>query len=288
MVGVPTRPPWAALALILVMLAGCGEPLSTPEPVYLRAAGSMPMGPLVEELVAGFREQTPSVSIEISGLEPYGGLGTRYGLDALRNGEVDLALASWLPRDPSLSGPLGPPLDPDWHATAIARDGIAIIVHPANPLQGLGLLQLRDLFSGRNDEWRALGGVAAQGQVLPVSREAGSGTRAAFETLVMEHLSVTPGALIAPSGEAVVGHVAENPQAIGYVSTSEVGPGVKVLQVEGELPTPKAVELGIYALTRELWLVTPTQPSGLLQDFVEFALSPAGQQIVEGRGGRIH
>ncbi len=248
----------------------------------------MPMGPLAEELVTGFREQNPLVSIEVSGLEPHGGLGTRYGLDALRNGEVDLALASWLPPDTSPPGPLGPPLDPDWQATAIARDGIAIIVHPENPLQGLGLLQLRDLFSGRTGEWRVLGGGTAHGLILPVSREAGSGTRAAFEALVMEDLSVTPRALIAPSGEAVVGHVAENPQAIGYVSMSEVVPGVKVLQVEGERPSPEAVGQGIYALSRELWLVTAFQPSGPLQDFVDFALSPAGQQTVEGRAGRIH
>jgi|GEM_PF-520811 len=276
------------LALILMTIVGCGQPLATPEPVYLRTAGSMVMGPLVEGLVAGFREQNPSVSIQVSGLEPNGGLGSRYGLDALRNGETDLALASWLPPVESGSDhPLGPPLGPDWRATAIARDGIAIIVHPDNPLEGLGLLQLRDLFSGRSDDWRVLSGGTAHSLVLPVSREAGSDTRAAFETLVMEGLSVTPRALVAPAGKAVVGYVAENSQAIGYVSMSEVTPGVKVLKVEGERATPEAVEQGIYALTRELWLVTAAPPSGPLQDFVDHVLSPAGQQIVEGYAGRI-
>ena len=127
------------------------------------------MAPLVAELAAAYAERAPLVTIEVSGL------GTAYGLEALRRGEADLALASWLPAD----------LPASWRATPIARDGIAVIVHPDNPLDGLGLLQLQDLFSGRVYEWSAVGGRVAQGAVQPVSREDGSGTRAAFEALVM-------------------------------------------------------------------------------------------------------
>ena len=103
----------------------------------------------------------------------------------------------------------------------------------------------------------------------------------------MEDLSVSPRALVAPSGGAVLDYVAENPQAIGYVSMGEVKPGVKVLKVEGELPTGDAVGQGIYALSRELWLVTVGPPSAPLEDFVGYSLSPAGQQIVERYVGRI-
>lgn len=275
------------LALASAMLAGCDQPLATPEPVYLRAAGSMLMGPLVDEMAQGFGEKSPVVTIEVSGLEPYGGLGTRYGLDALRKGETDLALASWLPPLASQSTPLGAALDPGWRTVAIARDGIAIIVHPDNPIQGLGLLQLRDLFNGRSDEWRAVGGTVSQGVVQPVSREAGSGTRAAFEALVMEDLDVTARALVAPTGQGVIDNVTRNKQAIGYVSMGEVTSSVKVLRIEGELPAAEMVRKGIYALSRDLWLVTTAEPSGPLQDFVDFALSPAGQQIVQGHAARI-
>jgi phosphate transport system substrate-binding protein len=273
---------------VAVVMPGCGAPLATPEAVYLQAAGSMAMGPLVDELAAAFHEREPWTRVDVLGLEPYGGLGTAYGLEVLRRGETDMALASWLPLEASGSRLLGRPFDPSWHTTAIARDGIAIIVHPDNPLGGLGLLQLRDIFSGRTDDWRALQvGAAENSLILPVSREAGSGTRAAFETMVMEGLSITPRALLAPSGKSVVEYVAQNVGAVGYVSMDEVRPSVKVLRVEGELPSAEAVSQGIYALSRELWLVMPAPPVAPVQDFVDFALSPAGQQIVAGHVGRI-
>jgi phosphate transport system substrate-binding protein len=265
--------------LFVLLLAACGEPLSTPEPIYLSASGSMAMASLVTELADAFSEQDPLVSIDVTGL------GTEFGLDALQAGEVDFALASWLPAD----------LEPQWRATAIARDGMAVIIHPDNPLSGLGLLQLQDLFSGRAYEWRAVGGLVSLGPVQPVSRELGSGARTAFETLVMEDRDVTPLAVVVPSSQAVVDFVAENPGAIGYVSMAAIGdvsmeldtPEVKVLKIEGALPTPESTGQGSYPLTRELWLVTADPPSDAVQDFVNFALSPAGQQIVGQRFGRL-
>lgn len=283
---------WAACGMVLaaglLLIAACGEPLSTPEPADLQAAGAMSMGPLVEALAHAYRERQPYVSLEVSGLEPYGGLGTAYGLRALRDGEIDLALASWLP--PEGAGddyPLGPALDSEYKATAIARDGIAIVVHPENPLEGLGLLQLRDLFSGRSDEWQSLGGQMPEGLIQPVSREVGSGARAAFEGLVMDGMAITPRALMAPSGKGVVHAVANDPLAIGYLSTTEVTPDVKVLKIEGESPSQEAVELVSYPLTRELWLVVASQSQSQVQEFVDFARSPAGQQVVADHTGRL-
>jgi phosphate transport system substrate-binding protein len=257
--------------LSVAVLAACGEPLATAEPIFLQATGSTAMMPLVSELAAAFGEQSTAVSLEVTGL------GTHYGLEALRRGEADLALASWLPED----------LDPDWQAVAIARDGIAVIVHPVNSVDGLGLLQLQDLFSGRVDEWEAVGGRRTQGVVQPVSREEGSGTRMGFEALVMEERQVTPLAVVAASSQAVVEYVAGHPNAIGYVSMGYVSPEVKALKIEGELPTPETAGRGSYPLTRELWLVTPAPPSEAVQAFVDFALGPAGQQIAGQRYGRI-
>jgi phosphate transport system substrate-binding protein len=254
-----------------VLLTACGEPVVTPVPVDLRAAGSTAMEPLAVDLAKAYSEQFPLVSLEVLGL------GTEYGLNALRSGEADLALVSWLPAD----------LGEEWQATAIARDGIAVVVHPSNPLTGLGLLQLRDLFSGRVYEWRAVGGRGTQGEVQPVSREEGSGTRAAFEALVMEEHGVTPLAIVAPSSRAVVDYVANHPQSIGYVSMAYVSPEVKVLSLEGELPTPQTTGRASYPLTRELWLVTADPAAPDVESLVRFALSAAGQQIAGRRYGRI-
>ena len=234
------------------------------------------MSPLLAELAAAFHGQSPTVSVEVTGL------GTRFGLESLRAGEAEMAMASWLSPDLSRQSP-----DHPWRATAIARDGIAVIVHPENQIAGLGLLQLRDLFSGRIEMWEGVGGRAREGLVQPISREEGSGTRAAFEALVMEDQRVTPLAVVVPSSQAVVDYVAQHPGAIGYVSMGSVSPAVKALKLEGEAPTPEGAGKGSYPLTHELWLVTADPPAAAVQNFLDFILSPAGQQIVGRRYGRI-
>jgi phosphate transport system substrate-binding protein len=260
----------ASACLLLALLAACGQPIITPEPIRpvgIRAVGSTTHNPLLTDLATAFSEHTPAISLEVTGG------GTQFGLEALRAGEADLALASWLPAE----------IDPDWQAIAIARDGIAIVVHPTNPINGLGLLQLQDLFSGLAYEWMAVGGqpVPGAGSVAqPVSREAGSGTRAAFETLVMEDRPVSPRAIVVTSSQAVVDYVASHPQAIGYVSTGYLSPAVKALAVEGEDPAPEAVQKSSYPLCRELWLVTGDPPLPAVRQFIDFILSPAGQEIV--------
>jgi phosphate transport system substrate-binding protein len=272
--GLGVRIAGVALSLLLLvvgLLVACGEPVATPEPVFLRATGSTTMAPLASDLAAGFAEQSPLVSIEVIGH------GTRFGLDELAAGRADLALASWLPAG----------LDSQWQATAIARDGIAIIVHPSNGLDGLGLLQLQGLFAGSAHEWSGVGGRRSQGQVQAVSREGGSGTRSAFETLVMDERRVTPLAVVAPSSDAVIEYVATHPDAIGYVSMGKVPAGVKVLSIEGELPTSQTAAQGSYPLSRELWLVTAETSAETVEAFRRFALSPAGQQIVGRHYGRV-
>ena len=260
---------------LLVLVAGglgaCGEPVATPEPVFLQVAGSTSMARLVSDLAAAYTEQYPLTDIEVLGR------GTRFGLNELTAGRADLALVSWLPVD----------YDPQVQTFPIARDGIAIIVHPTNDVAGLGLLQLRDLFTGRVHDWAGVGGAISQGEVQVVSREEGSGTRAAFVDMVIGEPRVTPLAVVAPSSEAVVDYVATHPNAIGYVSMAMALPTVKVLSIEGEMPTPQSAQEGSYPLTRQLWFVSAASPTDKVVAFRRFALSPAGQQIVGQSFGRI-
>lgn len=276
----PRRLLWPCL-VILLLAAACGEPLATPEPVFVQATGSMDMASLVAELAEAYEEESPLVTVEVD--DP----GSTFGLQALRAGETDVALVSWLPPGGGEAGGAWQ-LAPGWRATAIARDGLAVVVHPDNPLEGLGLLQLQDLFSGHTFQWTSAGeGLAGLGEVQPVSREAGSGARAAFEALVMGDRGVTPQAVLLLSPGAVVEYVAATPNAIGYVSMGQVTPEVKVLEVEGLLPTPETTAQGAYPLSRELWLVAAEPYSAAVRDFVDFCLSAAGQQIAGRRYGRI-
>ncbi len=267
---------WACALLLLAYLEGCGQPagqepeVETPQPVLLQAAGSGALQPLLDDLMAARGTRAAGISLNrlIS--------NSQLGWDSVLAGESDLGLVSWGE----------PPPGAALQTWRVARDGIAVVVHPSNPLTGLSLLQLRELFAGRIWEWRGVGADVAGG-VQVISREQGSGTRAAFEALAMDGLRVTPTALVMPSGRSVVKTVAENPDAIGYVSMGLLSSEVKAIKVEGVLPGPLAVTQGRYPLSRDLTLVAPKPAAEAARALAEFALSPAGQEIVGQRYGRI-
>jgi phosphate transport system substrate-binding protein len=199
---------------------------------------------------------------------------SRLGLMRLKEGETTLGANSWLPVEDAAAV---------WSAP-VAVDGIAVVVHTDNPVAALTLAQLREVFSGRLWDWAELGGA---GEVQVVSREDGSGTRAAFEARVMEGQPVTPTALVMPGSQAVADYVAAHPDAIGYVSIGYLSEPIKALAVEGVLPTPKTVADGTYHLARPLFLVAPEEPSGAARSFVDFVLGAEGQRIVGQHYGRV-
>jgi len=253
----------------LLFVSACGATVEPPQPVYLKAAGSTAMTPLVEELATAFQERQPHVTIDVSGG------GSSLGRELAAAKQVNLGLTSWSPN----GAPAGT------RSNVIARDGIALVVHPTNPITGLTLIQAHDLFSGRAIEWDEVGG--SPGLVQVVSREDGSGTRDAFEAIVMDDDRVTLTALVMPNSQAVVDYVAGDPQAIGYVSMGYLNGKVRVVAVEGLLPTPENVSRGEYHLIRELVMLSRPDASPETQAFLNFVLSPAGQAIVARRYGRV-
>jgi len=254
---------------LMGLLVGCSRgPIEPPQPVHLKAAGSTSMQPLVEELAQAYTERHQHVTIAVEGR------GSLVGIELVRQGQVDIGTSSWMePEDASL-----------W-STPIALDGIAIVVHPQNRVEGLTLLQLKDVFFGRIWDWKDVGGQA--GEIVAISREDGSGTRAVFEELVMQGKRVTPTAVVMPSSRAVVEYVAGHPEAIGYVSMGYLFQQVKVLKIEEVAPTPASVRRGDYHLFRPLFLITRGEPTGEIKGFVDFVLSPAGQSIVGRKYGRV-
>lgn len=227
----------------------------------MRLVASDSCGPLGEEIAERYEEAFPWVTVE---LEVF---NAAVAEEMLRVGEVDLALLSWL-------GESGDEA-PLW-SYPFARDGLAVVVHPAMPLEETGLMHLQGIFRGHVQEW---GGVV----LTVVSREKGSGTRAAFEAAVMGTLHVTPSAVVMPSSEAVVEYVARTPGAMGYVSTlwvgNSAGAGVRPLPLEGGLPTPDALADGSYPLTRQLYLAATGEPTGEAREFAQWVLGDEGQTI---------
>ena len=195
-------------------------------------------------------------------------------------------------------------------AAPVALDAIALVVHPDNPLENLTLAQVHDVFGGQVWRWRDLGIDLPEDEITVVSREGGSGTRMAFEVLVMAHgqglldcqpvlavdrgsegssavrvegcegTPVTPTAIVAPSSASVVDYVRAHPSAIGYVSRGYAGSGVRVVPVEGLSPAPENIHDGGYHLAEPFYLVARKEPTGAARQFVDFCLSPEGQRIV--------
>jgi phosphate transport system substrate-binding protein len=206
---------------------------------------------------------------------------SQVGLDALRDGAIDIAL---------VSREMGPEEMDGLLATPIARDGIAILVNEANPTSALTLGELRSIFAGEILPWEEVGGQegvhphgSPRGDIQVVSREEESGTRRAFEALVMEGEPVTSTAVVMSADGAVGEYIAQMPRAIGYASMADLPSGVKALRIGGVEPSPVAVSSGEYPLVRPFLLVTEEPPHQEVQAFIDFCLSPAGQAIV-GRG----
>jgi phosphate transport system substrate-binding protein len=164
----------------------------------------------------------------------------------------------------------------------IARDGLAIVVHPSNPLKGLTREQIRGLFSGEITRWSQVGG--ADREVRLISREEGSGTREAFQKLVMGESRVSRKALTQESNGAVKELIRNDACAIGYMSLGLIGGELKALDVDGVRACPERVKEGSYPLVRPFLFVLRGEPGAQTALFIDFVLSPQGQQLLQKEG----
>jgi phosphate transport system substrate-binding protein len=195
--------------------------------------------------------------------------GSTAGIRAARDGTADIGMSS---------RQLGAEERAGLRETVVAVDGIVVVVHPRNPVRGLTRAQLRALFAGRVRSWQGVGG--ADAPVVVVTREEGSGTRATFEALVMGEEPVAQRALVTAFSGGLRRMVADDPDAVGYMTISQIGPGVRVLAVDGVAPTERAIASGAYPLHRPLLFVTRPTPPPPVGAFMRWVLSPAGQAVV--------
>lgn len=267
-----TRRVWIPLALLSVMLASCRPTAvpATPTPVTgkLLFAGSTTMQPLVRALGEEFRKRYPGIWLEI------GAGGSKVGIRAVREGTVDIGMAS---------RHLTPQEAQGITVHTIALDVIAIVVHPTNPVDNLSLEDLAAIYTGAITNWRQVGG--PDKMIVPIAREVTSGTRGAFDELVLGGREPSaPNLKTAVTAGDMAAMVAEQPNAIGYVGFGNLTDRLRVLKINGVYPTPEAARAGSYPLVRPLNLLTGPLSQPLVQEFIRFALSPEGQQIVEQAG----
>jgi phosphate transport system substrate-binding protein len=183
-------------------------------------------------------------------------------------------------------GTLSRELSPDEAAVltqyVIAHDAIAIVVNPANPLQSLTSDQVKAIFDGQITDWAQVG--ALRGRITVISREEGSGTRGAFDELLMKKAELTPRALVQDSNGSVKETVAQDSKAIGYISLGIVDERVRPLTIDGVVPSIETVTAKEYKLVRPFLFTTKGQPDAPTRAFIDYVMGPTGQKILADEG----
>ena len=268
-------------ALCAGLLAGCGGnggSAGTPAPGAgapaeltgtVNTNGSTSMEKVVGSLKEAFGAGNKGVTVN------YSGTGSGTGIQAILDGTCDIGLSSReLKEEEAASGAV---------AHIVALDGVAIIVNPANTVDDLTVEQIAQLATGAISDWSELGGAA--GPVAFIGREAGSGTRGAFEEIVGVADACKYTNELTSTGD-VIANVASNPNAIGYASLSAVDDTVKAVKVNGVEASEATVQDGTYEIQRPFVMVTKdgTQLSPAAQAFLDYAMSDAAADIIKGAG----
>ena len=273
-------------ALCVGLLAGCGsgnnDPVNTPAaggsetPSQESTAalsgtvntnGSTSMESVMGYLTEGFKEVQPGITVN------YTGSGSSAGVTGAQDGTCDIGLASRDLKDDETGV----------KAITVAKDGIAIIVNPNNPVADLSVEQIAQLATGEITNWADVGGT--DGQVVFMGREAGSGTRDGFESITGTKDKCQYRQELTSTGDVITA-VSQNPDAIGYASLASVKDTVKALNVDGVTPSEATVKDGSYKVQRPFVLVTVDGKalSPAAQAFFDYATSSDAASIIAKAG----
>jgi len=252
------------LTLIAVM-TGCGKTDSG----TVSADGSTSMEKVICALGEAFEENNPGATFT------YNPTGSGSGITAVAEGRCDIGLSSRSLKEEEKAQGLT--------ETVLALDGIAVIVHPDNPVNDLDLETIAKIYKGEITNWKDVGG--NDSEIVLIGREAGSGTRDGFEAITDTEDACQYRQELTSTGD-VITTVAGNPGAIGYASLASVKETVKALLVGGVVPGEETVKDGSYVVQRPFVLVTKsdTELSATAQKFFDYITSSEAGTIISSAG----
>jgi phosphate transport system substrate-binding protein len=253
-----------SISLILLLAAfvgGCGRSKSA-----ITLAGSTAFQPFAEKLADQYMLIHPSASITVQGG------GSAVGVQSAISGAAQIGMADLVTL---------PPEARVLTSTVVAQDGIAIVVHPSNRVTDLTKQQVSGIFNGTIRNWKDAGGTNAP--ITVVSREAGSGTRSSFEE-ILGNITLTKDALIQDSNGTIRETVANDPNAIGYLSHGLLSDRIMAIRIDHVECTTENVVAGKYTLVRPIYLLVKGMPEGETKSFIDFILSSDGQKMIEQNG----
>ena len=287
MTSLPTR---FRLLVVAILFTACSAPSAPPPGSAPQAAienkGSDTMVNLALAWAEAYGGAHAEVRLSVTG----GGSGT--GLAALINGTVDIANASRAIKQEEKEKAQANGIEPV--EFVVARDAIAVIVNPENPVNQLTLPQLSDVYSGKITNWREVGG--EDRPIVLLSRETNSGTHVYFLEHVLrlgnskDKTLFSPDTLLMPSSEGIGAEVRQNPNAVGYDGLGYVTPDLKTVAVAKDaaspyvLPTIATVNDKTYPIARDLYVYTRGAPQGAVKAYLDWVLGAEAQRIVAELG----
>lgn len=257
----------ASLFMCLAVFAGCGSQDTAGGTVS--TDGSTSMEKVIGALGEAFQANNAGISFT------YNPTGSGSGITAVSEGRCDIGLSSRKLKDEEKASGLT--------ETALAYDGIALVVNPANGVDDLSLDEVSKIYTGEITNWSELGGDDLE--IVLIGREAGSGTRDGFESVTGTEDKCKYRQELTSTGD-VITTVAGNENAIGYASLASVKDTVKAVSVNGVYPTEDTIRNGSYAVQRPFVLVTKTdkQLSDTAKKFFDYALSEEAESIIYSAG----
>ncbi|MCI7145762.1 MAG: phosphate ABC transporter substrate-binding protein [Clostridiales bacterium] len=265
-----------AMGLCAVMalgaLAGCGssnDDQAADAGGTVATDGSTSMEAVIGSLGEQFMNDNPDITFT------YNPTGSGTGITAVSEGRCDIGLSSRDLKDEEKEAGL--------EATELALDGIAVIVNSENEVSDLSLEDIKAIYTGEITNWSELGG--ADGEIVLIGREAGSGTRDGFESITETEEQCAYRQELTSTGD-VITTVSNNPNAIGYASLAAVDDTVKPVSVDGVAPSEDTISDGTYKIQRPFMLVTKTdgELSEAAQKFFDYATSAEAADIISEAG----
>ena len=235
------------------------------EPFVIEVGGSTSVVPVMELLVNSFQAENPHIRINIHSTGSSDGVRNAGSLYQLGMTSRDLTPAE-----------LGLGLNQQ----LVAIDGIAVVLHPSSPVSNLTIEQIRGIYMGEITNWNQIPGAGKSGPVVVITREEGSGTRGAFEEIIGFAGKLVAGANESTSTGAIKAGIAQNPNAIGYISLGSLDNTIKALSVDGVTASSANVVNGSYRVARPFIVLTGNNAHAETAAFIQWMLSSAGQAIV--------
>ncbi|UCC79472.1 MAG: PstS family phosphate ABC transporter substrate-binding protein [Candidatus Zixiibacteriota bacterium] len=271
-----------AFVSFCVMMVGCSKSEKKSETAgQLQIKGSDTMVHLGSSWAEAFMNMHKDIEVSITG----GGSGT--GIAALLNGTTDICMASREIKDKEMKMAAEKNISP--REFVVARDGIAVVVNPENPLKEATVEEIGKIYTGQYTSWKQLGG--PDQDIIILSRESSSGTYVFFQEHVLDRKDYTPKARLMPATASIIQTVKDDRWAIGYVGLGyalKAGEEIKILAIDDGsgpvLPNMETVKSGEYSISRPLYLYTNGNPAGSAKEFIDFCMSDQGQNIVEQTG----